>query len=157
MKLFPCFALIVLVAVGLTCPCVTGFTEEEKADLDALPAAVQKTARELVGKAKVEEVENTFEAGKRAYEVEFERNGKEMAVVISPEGKLLQTEDRMSVGDTPKNIRNAVLKQFPKGEITHIKSVQIDGVVHFEVSVQEGGHAHDLKLDKDGRLLKPAN
>jgi len=131
MKMHPPHAFLFLATVGLIWINAPGIASEEKSDLDALPRAVQKTAKQIVGKSKAEEVENTFENGKRAYEVEFECNGKEMAAVISPEGKLLQTDDRMSVGDTPEKIRIAVLKQFPHGEITHIKSIDVDGTVHF--------------------------
>ena len=157
MEIHPPLAFLFLASASLICVGSPGIAGEEKSELDALPPVVQKTARKLVGKAKVEEVENTVENGKRAYEVEFERGGKAMAVVISTEGKLLQTEDRMSVGDTPENIRKALLKQYPHGEITHIKSIDIDGVVHFEVSVQDGGRSHALNLDKDGQVLKSTN
>ena len=153
MKLPPSFAIIVLVTAGLLFIGVTGVAEEMREGLNTLPPLVQKAARKLVGKSKVEEVENTFENGKRAYEVEFKRGGKEMAVVISEEGKLIQTENRMSVGDAPKKIQNAVLKKFPNGQIAHIKSVEMDGVIHYEVSVQVEGHAHALKLDKEGNVL----
>ena len=157
MEIHPPLAFLFLATAGLICVGSPGFAGEEKSELDALPPVVQKTARKLVGKAKVEEVENTIENGKRAYEVEFERGGKKMAVVISTEGKLLQTEDRMSVGDTPENIRKALLKQYPHSEITHIKSIDVDGVVHFEVSVQDGGRSHALNLDKDGQVIKSGN
>src|SRR5579862_1027217 len=84
---------------------------DEAAELNDLPAAVQKTARDVVGKSKIEEVEDTFEDGKRATEVEFLRGGKKMAVVISPEGSVIQLEHRMSVGDAPKKIKESVLKE----------------------------------------------
>ena len=154
MKFSSSLVLITLATAGLTGIGSTGRAEEEKGELKALPPVVQEAASKVVGKAKVEEVENLFEDGKRAYEVEFERNGKEMAVVFSGEGKLIRTEDRMSVGDAPEKIKKAVLKQYPQGKISHIKSVDINGTVHFEVSVQADGHSHAIKLDKDGKELK---
>jgi len=151
MKIFS--SLTVLAITGIAFMGASAFAEEET-DLKALPPIVQKTARDLVGKAKVEEVEPTFENGQHAYEVEFLRNRKHMAIVIAKDGKLIQTEDRMSVGDAPVKIQKAVLKQFPGGNITHIKSVQIDGVLHFEVSVQVEGQSHAINLDKVGKVIK---
>ena len=151
--LFTFLSVTVLLAAN---PSDSRAAEEEKAELDKLPALVQKTAKKLLGNAKVEEIEPAFEDGKHAYEVEFVRGGKSMAVVISQEGKLLRTEDRMSVGDAPEKIQKAVLKQFPKGKISHIKSVEIEGIVHFEVSIQAEEKSHALTLDKDGKILKSA-
>ena len=144
MKTSSSFARIVLVTAVLGCMAGTGIAGEEE-DSNSLPAAVQKTAREVIGKAPIHEVEPAFANGRHGYEVEFKREGKEMAIVVSPEGKLLQTEERMSVGDAPEKIAKAVLKLFPDGKITHIKSVEIDGVVHFEISVRAGGHSHAIQ------------
>ena len=50
---------------------------DEEAELNDLPAAVQKTAHEEIGKSKVEEVEDTFEDGQHATEVEYTREREE--------------------------------------------------------------------------------
>ncbi len=126
----------------------------EKDDLESLPPAVQKTARELVGSSKIEEVEDTFEDGKRAHEVEFERDGKKLAIVISEEGKLIQTEHRISVGETPANIKAAVEKQFPGASISHIKEIEKGAAKFFEISVKAGGKSHQLKLTAEGKTLE---
>ena len=63
---------------------------DEDDDLNALPAAVQKTAHEQVGANKIEEVEDTYEDGQHATEVEFRENGKKYAVVIAKDGTLIQ-------------------------------------------------------------------
>ena len=127
---------------------------DEKAELDSLPAAVQKTAREQVGNAIIEEVEETFEEGQHATEVEYRENGKMFAVVIAKDGTLIQKEDRMSPSEAPDAIQKAISAQFLNGKISHIKEVERKDLKFFEVSVRAGGKAHRLKLDLTGQLLK---
>lgn len=127
---------------------------DEEAELNDLPAAVQKTAHEQVGTSKIEEVEDTFEEGQHATEVEYLENGKKMAVVIAKDGILIQKEHRMSPTEAPATIRNAVSAQFPDGKISHIKEVERKDGMFFEVSVKTGAKSHQLKLDEAGKPLK---
>ena len=132
----------------------SAIAEEESADLNSLPPAAQKTARELLGKAKVEEVEPTFENGIHAYEVEFTREGKPMAIVLSRDGKLIQTETRIAPADAPEKIRVAALKSFPDGRLTRVRLVEeAAGAVYYEVTVKAGGKSHTLHLEKSGKIL----
>jgi hypothetical protein len=128
--------------------------EDEEAELNALPAAVQKTAHEQIGTSKVEEVEDTYEEGQHATEVEYRETGKKMAVVIAKDGTLIQKEYRMSPTDAPDAIKKAVAAQFPEGKISHIKEVEQKSGKFFEVSVKAGGKSHQLKLDTAGKALK---
>jgi len=127
---------------------------DEAAELNELPAAVQKTAHEQVGTSKIEEVEDTFEEGQHATEVEYRENGKKMAVVIAKDGTLIQKEHRLSPSEAPDVIKKAVAAQFPDGKISHIKKVEQKAAKFFEVSVKAGGKSHQLKLDEAGKPLK---
>jgi uncharacterized membrane protein YkoI len=129
------------------------WAEDEDADLNDLPAAVQKTAHEQVGKNAVEEVEATFEAGQHATEVEFREDGRKMAVVIAKDGTLIQKEYRMSPADAPDAIKKSVAAQYPGAKISHIKQVTRGGAVFFELSVKTDGGAHQLTLDPSGKKI----
>jgi hypothetical protein len=127
---------------------------DEEADLNDLPAAVQKTAHEQIGTSKVEEVEDTFEQGQHATEVEYREAGKKMAVVIAKDGTLIQKEYRMSPSDAPEVIKTAIAAQFPRGTISHIKEVERKDVKFFEISVKSAGKTQRLTLDEGGKILK---
>jgi hypothetical protein len=127
---------------------------DEEADLNDLPAAVQKTAHQEIGPSKVEEVEDTFEEGQHATEVEYRENGKKMAVVIASDGTLIQKELRMSPSDAPAAIRTAVNAQFPGATISHIKEVERKDAKFFDVSVKVGGKSHRFTLDEAGKPVK---
>jgi hypothetical protein len=124
---------------------------DEDEDLNALPAAVQKTAHEQIGASSVEEVEDTYEAGQHATEVEYRDNGRKMAVVIAKDGTLIQKEYRMSPGDAPDVIKAAVTAQYPGATISHIKEVERKDIKFYEVSAKAGGKSHQLKFDESGK------
>jgi uncharacterized membrane protein YkoI len=123
--------------------------------LDSLPEAARKTAKEMVKDCKIEEVEPAFEDGIRAFEVEYEKDGVEMAVVVSPEGKVLSTESRLSVNQTPEVIQKATKNAFPGSSITHIKKVGKDGKEFFKVTLRTTENkVEKLKLDLQGNKLE---
>ena len=124
--------------------------DDDDLNLNDLPAAVQKTARHEVGSSKVEEIEDTYEEGQHATEVEYRESGKKMAVVIAKDGTLIQKEYRMSPSDAPAVIQGSVAKLYPGGTITHIQEVTRATGKFFEVSVSSGGKSHQLKLDEAG-------
>jgi hypothetical protein len=128
--------------------------DDEEAELKALPAAVQKTAHEQVGTSKIEEVEDTFEEGQHATEVEYRENGKKMAVVIAKDGALIQKEYRMSPSDAPDAIKKSVAALYADGRISHIKEVEQKEGKFYELSVKASGKAHQLKLDAAGKPIK---
>ena len=127
---------------------------DEEAELNALPAAVQRTAHEQVGKSKIEEVEATFEEGRHATEVEYRENGKKMAVVIASDGTLIQKEYRMSPSEAPDAIKKAVSEQLPGGKISHIKEVERPHAKFFEISEKSADKTHRLILDESGHPVK---
>jgi hypothetical protein len=147
--LIPALSLLASIAIYP----VHVWAEDEESDLNSLPAAVQKTAHEQVGKNAVEEVEDTYEDGQHATEVEFTENGKKMAVVIAKDGTLIQKEYRMSPADAPNAIKKAVGTLYPGGIISHIKQVTRKSGVFFELSVKTSGGAHRLTLDSTGKKI----
>ncbi len=144
-------AIAAFAALAFNPPLARG---DEEADLNDLPAAVQKTAHEQIGTSKVEEVEDTFEEGQHATEVEYREAGKKMAVVIARDGTLIQKEYRMSPSDAPEVIKAAVTAQFPGATISHIKEVERKDAKFFEISVKSGGKTHRLTLDEGGKPVK---
>jgi hypothetical protein len=127
---------------------------DEEAELSEQPPAVQKTAHEQIGASKIEEVEPTYAAGEHATEVEYREKGQKMAIVIAPDGTLIQKEHRMSPGEAPDAIKAAVQAQYPGAKISHIKEVERKGASFFEVSVKAGSKTHRLELSPSGSPVK---
>lgn len=131
--------------------------EEENASLASLPEVVRKTAEPLLKGAVIEEVEPTFEDGAKAFEVEYKKGDVEMAIVLSPEGKLILTEERLSLGQTPEKIAAAVAREHVGSKITAIKKIEKvePKAEYYKVSVKtEAGKVEKLNLNSDGSKLK---
>ena len=144
------------VAAGLLLAISTTLhAEEESASLDSLPPAARKTAARIVKDCKVEEVEPAFEDGIHAFEVEYEKNDVEMAIIVAPEGKLLRTDYRLSVDQTPAVIAKAAKQAFPGSTITHIRKIEKDGRTFFQLSLRTAeDKVENLKLDPQGERLE---
>lgn len=127
---------------------------DPEAELKEQPPAVQKTAREQVGKAGIDEVEPAFEEGRHATEVEYRQAGKKMAVIIAPDGTLIQKEHRLSPAEAPPEIQKALVSRFPGYTISHVTQVDRRGKVFFEVSVRSQGKSHQLTLDPFGKPVR---
>ena len=151
MKAFSLLPAAVLLTALSLCPGITRADDDEAAELAEQPAAVQKTARNILGESKIEEVEPSYEEGQHATEVEYADHGRKMAIVIAKDGTLIQKEYRMSPADAPAAIVKAVTTQFPEGKISHIKEVDRKDAKFFEVSVRSKGKPYRLKLDAMGK------
>lgn len=152
-KPYPLLAAGIAALCFVHWPATTRADDDEAAELKQQPEAVQHTAHREIGAAEITEVEPTFEEGMHATEVEYTENGKKMAVVIAPDGALIQKEHRMSPADAPAAISKAVAAQFPGGVISHIKEIERHGRRFFELSVKSGGKAHRVKMDAGGRVI----
>lgn len=122
-------------------------------DLHSLPEPVQKTARAQIGQANIDEIEDTFEDGQRAYEVEFQRHGEKLAVVIATDGRLIQLEHRLSVANATKELKEGIEKNFPGGTLSHLKRIEKDGKSFFEASIKHAGKTLQAMFDASGKLL----
>ncbi|MBN2312326.1 MAG: PepSY-like domain-containing protein [Sedimentisphaerales bacterium] len=66
--------------------------EEVEISLDDVPAAVKATMLKEAAGAVIEEVVKETENGKVVYEAEFEADGQEVEIEVSPDGTLLERE-----------------------------------------------------------------
>lgn len=145
---------VIAAALLLVVPAASRAAEESES-LDSLPAPARKTAEEIVKKNKVKEVEPASEDGQKAFEVEYEKDGVEIAIVISPEGKLLCTEHRLSVGQTPDVIKKGTEEAYPGSKITSIKKVEKGGKEYYEISLHTADKkVENIKLDAKGKKMK---
>jgi hypothetical protein len=81
-----CLAIVGPVAAGAD-------EEEREVTLDQVPAAVKETILEQAEGNELTEIEEVSRDGKVVhYEAEWEVDGKEIEIVVSPDGKLLERE-----------------------------------------------------------------
>ncbi len=138
-------SLAVLMALSASVFCQTKTKEKEKA---AVPAAVKSAfTKSYPGvKAKWEK-----EKGKEAFEAEFEKDDKDMSVVYSAKGELLETEVEIAVSELPAAVSTYVATHHKGAKIKEAaKITDAKGTITYEAEVK----GHDLFFDANGNPLK---
>jgi len=79
--------------VGCNCPNEAGTDCEKEIALSEVPEPVLAAAKAAVPGITLCEAEVEVEDGKTTYEVEGTANGKEYEIEVTPEGKVIKTEE----------------------------------------------------------------
>ena len=116
-----------------------------------VPVAVMTTFR-----AKFPQVKsNTWEKEGTKYEAGFTLNGKTMSALITPAGKLIETETDMPPAQLPTAVRTRLASNYKSYKINEAATiVRADGSTVYEAEVARGGKAHDVLFNANGSLAK---
>ena len=135
------FLLVALAAIFTTC------SFGQKTSKDNIPQVVKDALKKSFSTAQNEK----WEKEDQNFEAEFKLNNDEVSALFSPEGKLLETEVEMAIGDLPSPIVNYVSKNLSGKKIKEASKItDAAGKVSFEAEV--GGK--DYIFDASGTLLK---
>jgi len=135
------FLLVALAAI------LTTSSFGQKTSKDNVPQSVQDALKKSFPTAQVEK----WEKENQNFEAEFDFNKEEMSALFSPEGKLIETEVDIAIGDLPAPIVNYVSKNLSGKKIKEASKITNSaGNVSFEAEV--GGK--DYIFDSSGNLLK---
>jgi len=119
----------------------------QKTSKDNVPQSVQDALKKSFPTAQVEK----WEKENQNFEAEFDFNKEEMSALFSPEGKLIETEVDIAIGDLPTPIVNYVSKNLSGKKIKEASKITNSaGNVSFEAEVD----GKDYIFDSSGNLLK---
>jgi hypothetical protein len=89
---------------GLGCACLDELFEKEKeVPLSDVPQEALKAAQGAIDGITITEAEMEKEDGQTIYVFEGESNGKEYEIEVTPEGKVLETEEKTGDREKDKN------------------------------------------------------
>ena len=135
------FLLVALAAI------LTTSSFGQKTSKDNVPQSVQDALNKSFPTAQVEK----WEKENQNFEAEFKLNKEEVSALFGPEGKLIETEVDIAIGDLPTPIVNYVSKNLSGKKIKEASKITNSaGNVSFEAEV--GGK--DYIFDSSGNLLK---
>ena len=98
---------------------------------------------------------NTWEKEGTKYEAGFTLNGKTMSALITPAGKLIETETDMPPAQLPTAVRTKLSSNYKSYKINEAATiVRADGSTVYEAEVARGGKAHDVLFNANGSLAK---
>jgi hypothetical protein len=117
-----------------------------------VPKPVISTFQNKFKGAKVEKWEKEKDGN---YEAEFDWNKVETSANFNAEGKLLETEQEISVTSLPKTVSDYVTKNYAGHKISEAaKITDSNGKTMYEAEVKKGKEEFDLIFDADGNFIK---
>jgi len=85
------------------------------------------------------------------YEVEFEKDGKEMSLIIDETGKILETETMIAVNELPASILDYMNTHYKGMKVEEAaRIVKANGDINYEAEIKE----KDVVFDANGNFLK---
>jgi hypothetical protein len=97
--------------------------DEEKVPLDKVPKAVMEAVKKRFNKAEVVEASKETTDGKTVFEVTLKQAGKNIDVMLTPEGDITLIEKEITAKQLPKGAKAAVDKKYPKHTWTMVEEV----------------------------------
>ena len=109
--------------------------KDAKAALEKAPKEVQATVKKLLGDGEIDGF--TLESD-GSYELEYEVNEVAQSAIISPRGKIMETEVTVEASKLPAAVLDAVKKLYPNGKIKSAEMSTVEGRSEYELSVVIG-------------------
>jgi uncharacterized membrane protein YkoI len=124
-------------------------------EFDDCPATVQETIRANARGGEVDDVNLLLVEGLSLYYVKIDLPGeRDLKMLVGTDGKLIKTQEQLTVADTPEVVRQAVSKLVPEGTLDDIDKEVADGKTTYLVEIDRPKR-EDLNLvfAEDGTLL----
>lgn len=154
MKPISSFTQAILFAVS------AAFTPALAAEIDfsKIPAPVQKTIQDSQKEGTLDDVRTRVAQGDLLYVADFEVPGEnnDVELQISPEGKLVATQQELAFTEAPEAVQKAAGKRLVGGaKIDEVVKRTADGAVTFLIAIdQQAGPDLHLTLTSDGAVLE---
>jgi hypothetical protein len=127
--------------------------EDPAKDLAKAPAAIQASAKQLLGEKKLEEFDKESLDGKTTYEIGFKVGDVDHSYILDESGKLIQEEADIATDKLPAAVTDAIKKAQPKGEVSEAADATANGNHFFVVDVNVDKVHHVLSVKADGALI----
>lgn len=129
---------------------------ERPVKMKELPPAVQATVREQSKGATIRGLSEEIENGQTFYEVSLRVKGRGKDVLMDANGKVVETEEQVTLASLPPAARAEIVKQAGKGKILLVESItKNNAIVAYEAHVKNAGKISEIKVDPEGKPLAP--
>ena len=128
-----------------------GALAESKVNMEDLPLAVQKTAKEQSKNATLVGLSKEVEGGKTVYEVETKVNGKSRDLLLDATGAVIEVEEEVEMNSLPVGAREAIQRKIGGGKLKKVEAVTKGSSVSYEASyVGKLGKTAEFAVNADG-------
>jgi len=130
--------------------------DEKKIEVEDLPKAVLKAVKAKFPEAKIRGAAKEVEDGETMYEVELTVDGKNVDVLVEPEGDIEAIEKEIEIEDLPRAVLKAARAKFPKGKIAKVEEIteEDDKVTYELVIAVQGKEDVEVVMAPNGKIIE---
>lgn len=127
---------------------------EEVIPLSEFPEAARRTVTTEAAGGRVVTAEKVVEHGQTVFEAVIEAGGKQREIAVSPEGKIIGTQDDVALADIPEAARKAITAKAAGGKIVSTKKSLEDGKTVFVAVIEKTGKQQQISVAPDGKIVE---
>jgi hypothetical protein len=136
------------------------WAQDEKVDVDKLPAKVSATLKARFPGAKITTATKTLENGEVIYDIEMTRAGRKHEMDLKEDGSIVNFENEIAVNALPAAVVAAVKTKYPGSTIKEAMEVMVikdkkDTVEEYEVIIETAEKKEvELAVSPDGKRIE---
>ena len=116
---------------------------------DRIPESVLSTFRTTYGT--ISDV--SWEREDDMFEAEFDLDGMEVSLLITPDGTIVATEQELPLSEIPASVRSAIQNLYPGASLEEGERITTHEGMTYEVEIRSGGKEYELQFDEEGNLI----
>ncbi len=117
-----------------------------------LPAPILAAFQKSYPNAVIKTASSEKDKGKVVWEVESTENGLGRDLVYEPDGRVVEMEEQIAVGDLPAPVTEAVKASYPKAVITKAERLTRGATLHYELQLK-GAVVKAIELTPEGKKV----
>ena len=119
------------------------------------PTAVKEAVKRLHPTARLASCKPEKDQGKLQYEVKISSEGKPLELDLTPEGLLLQTEEKVPLGSLPAGVLSAFRSRYAGIEpLAAERQTKADGKTTFEVAFERDRKRREATFSETGSFVE---
>jgi uncharacterized membrane protein YkoI len=131
----------------------SGFSQEIKISVKALPAAIVKSFRLEYPNAHIKNATREIKNGDTVYEVSSKDSLTKRTITFHSNGIPIEIEESMTIDQLPISVTTAIAKQYPKGKVMSIDMSMKGPVMTYEVLIKDNKKKFEVVYDMSGNVV----
>ena len=123
---------------------------------DACPARVKAAIDKAFAKATITTCKAEHEHGHDQFEVKLTKaDGSKAEVDVTPDGKIIQVEEKIAVDKVPAAVMKAFAAKYPKAKVDGAeKQTPASGPATYELAFAAGSGRKEATFAEDGKFIE---
>lgn len=125
-------------------------------DASTCPAAVKAAIEKAFAKSTISTCKAEHEDGRDQFEVKVTKaDGAKAEVDVTPDGKIIQIEEKIAVDKVPAAVMKAFAAKYPKAKVDGAeKQTPTSGAVTYELAFAVGSGRKEATFAEDGKFIE---